>query len=137
MQTKGLIPFEYEIFHPMACLHFLGIPSKLSSYEAFRDEEITTGHNSEGRGLRSSFGGSSFASSSLSSSVNKGRISSFFLQGQKATHKSEGSFNFSGSSSKSSINSVYSCCFSHYSSTMVSIKHTSSMSCSPGEHAFC
>ena len=135
MQTKRLIPFKYEIFHPMACLHFLRIPIKSSSCETVRDEEITTGHwspsskyayfNSMGKGFRSSFRGSPF---SLSLSINRGRISSFFFQGQKTAHNSEGSSKISGSSSNSSINSAcdYSC--SHCSSTMVSIKHTSSRS---------
>ena len=143
MQTKGLIPFKYEIFHPMACLNFLGIGSNLPSYEAFGDEELTTGHwspsskyayfNYVRRGLRSSFRGSSF---SLALSINKGRISSFFFQGQKAAHKFEGSSNFSGSSANSSINSACSCSYSHYSSTMVSIKHTLSRSSSSGRTCF-
>ena len=56
--------------------------------QALRDEEITTGHrppsskytyfNSVGRGLRSSFWDSSFASFPLSSLVDKWRISSSF-----------------------------------------------------------
>ena len=143
MQTKGLIPFKYEICHPMACLHFLGIPSRLSSCGAFKDEEITKGYwspyskyayfNSMGRGLRSSFRGSSF---SLSLSINKGRISSFFFQGQKAAHKSEGYSNFSRSSANSSINSACSYSCSHCSSIMVSIKHTSSRSSSSGRTWF-
>ena len=93
MQTKWLIPFKSEIYHPLACLHFLRIPSNLPSCEAFRDEEITTGHwsssskyayfNYVGRGLSSSFRGSSF---SLSLSINKGRISSFFFSKDKKQH---------------------------------------------------
>ena len=139
MQTKGLIPFKFEIFHLMACLHFLRIPSKLSSYVTFRDEEITTGHwspsskyayfNFFGRGFRLSFRGSPF---SLSFSVNNGRTSSIFFQGQKAAHKSEGSSKILGSSANSSISYAYDCNCSHYSSTMVSIKHTSSKSSSSG-----
>ena len=74
---------------------------------------------------------------SLSFLVNKGRISSFFFQGQKAAHKSKGSSKFSSSSTNSSINYVYDCSCSHCYSTMVSIKHTSSRSSSSGEQAFC
>ena len=77
-----------------------------------------------GRDLRSSFRGSSFSFFSLSFSVNKGSISSFFFQGQKAAHKSKGSSNFLESSANSSINSAYSCSCSHCSSIMVTIKHT-------------
>ena len=133
MQTKGLILFKSKIFHLMACLHFLRIPSKSSSCETFRDEEITTRHwspsskysyfNSVGRSFRLSFRGSPF---SLSFSVNKGRISSFFFQGQKAAHKYEGSSKILGSSANSSFNFGCDCSCSHYSSIMVSIKHTSS-----------
>ena len=134
MQTKGLIPFKSQIYHPMACLHFLRIPSRLSSYEALRDEKITTGHrppsskyayfNSMGRRLRSRFWGFPFSSCPLSFLVNKGRISFFFFEGQKETHKSKGSFNFSSGSTNSSINSSCSFYFQHCSSTMVSIKQT-------------
>ena len=144
MQTKGLIPFKFEICHPMAYLHFLRIPSKSSSSETFRDKEITMGHwspfskyayfNYVGRGLRSSFRGSPF---SLSFSVNSWRISSFFFQGQKAAHKSKSSSKFSSSSTNSSINSACDCSCSHYSSTIVSNKHNLLGLLPRGEHAFC
>ena len=136
MQTKELIPFRSEIFHPMACLYFLRMSRKLLSCEAFSNEEITTGHwspsskyayfNSTRRGLRSRFWGSMLPSFSLSSLVNKGRIYSFLFQGQQMTQKSGASNISSEISASSLIKSTYSHCCCDCSSTRVSIKHTSS-----------
>ena len=44
LQTKRLIPFKSEIFHPITCLFFLRTSNRLFSCEAFSSEEITTRH---------------------------------------------------------------------------------------------
>ena len=72
------------IFHPIACLFSLRMSNRLFSCKVLSREDMTTRHypcsskyayfSSAGRGLRSSFSGSLFPSS-----INKGRISSFFL----------------------------------------------------------
>ena len=103
VQTKGLMPFKSDIYHPIAFLHLLRTSSRQFSWGLVRDEDITTGHclfssryvyfNSVGRGFRLSFGVSSLAASYASSLLNKGRISSLLLQPCRAASTLEGSGN--------------------------------------------
>ena len=78
----------------MAYLHFLRIPSKSSSSETFRDEEITTGNwspsskyeyfNFVERGFRSSF--RALSSLCLSQSTGGGFLSSFSKDKKQQTN---------------------------------------------------
>ena len=80
--------------------------------------------NFVGSGLRISFGGSSLAALCVFSSLNKGRIYAFLLQGGRVASKSEGLGNPSLRSLKLSIKSSY-VLLSQCSSTKLSIMHTS------------
>ena len=86
---------------------------------------MALGFNFMGNGLRISFWGSSTASFPLPSLVINGEIASFFLNGQKTAQMSEDSDNPSENLAKVSISSSCSCCL-QCSSTMVSIRHSSS-----------
>ena len=66
----------------------------------------------------------------LSSLVNRGRTSSFLLHGPYTAHISVVSSNSSDKVTKSSVNASFSYYCSVWSSSIVSIKHTSSVSSS-------
>ena len=84
---------------------------------------MALGFNSAGNGLRISFWGSSTTSCQLLSSVKN--------DGQKSVQMSENLDNPSENSTVVSISSSYSCCL-QCSSTMMSIRHSSSRFSSSG-----